>query len=205
MMPAAAHWPPMFIMIQSEYWIGPSQPGGVTSGQRFGPSFLSNVTATPSPRISSSVIFVVTGQLAMSGGELKICAPASAGSPAHVIVTLWLAVPPNQRTASWTICQLVLIETPVVSGACIGTVKVYVAPGATESVAASHTRASASNASLSPTAPSLYPAARVHVAVPVFFTVTVALFDSMHASWVGNFDDTICASSAGSVGPVSGA
>ena len=61
--------PLMFSTIHSVYWIGPSQPGGVTSGQRQGPSFFEKSTNAPSLRRSSVVMSVVTGQLATSAGD----------------------------------------------------------------------------------------------------------------------------------------
>src|SRR5262245_63845986 len=64
----------MFRHMPSVYCSGPDQPGGVTSGQRPGPSFFENCTAMPLDRMLSSVIVVVIGQLARSRGELRITA-----------------------------------------------------------------------------------------------------------------------------------
>src|SRR5262245_27602484 len=59
------------------YSSGPSQPGGVMSGQLAVPSFLSNSTWMPSCPLywnSTSVIVVVTGQSATFSGLSKIVA-----------------------------------------------------------------------------------------------------------------------------------
>src|SRR5438105_12817606 len=62
----------MFIAIPSVYCSGPSQPGGVKSGQRPAPSCLENSTWTPLGRSSRTLMVVVIGQLPRSRGELRI-------------------------------------------------------------------------------------------------------------------------------------
>src|SRR5262245_40641701 len=74
MQPDAYHRPLMFRTIHSVYCIGPSHPGGVTSGQRPGPSFFVKSTRTPPWPRSSSVIVAVAGQFATSAGEFMIVA-----------------------------------------------------------------------------------------------------------------------------------
>src|SRR5260221_11181873 len=61
----------------SEYCSAPSQPGGVQSGQRPGPSCLENSTCTPLGRISTTRSAEVIGQLAMFSGELRMIADDS--------------------------------------------------------------------------------------------------------------------------------
>src|SRR5437868_6640254 len=66
----------MFIIMPSVYCSEPSQPGGVTSGQRPGPALFEKSTCTPLERISIPLIDVVIGQRPMSRGELRIVARA---------------------------------------------------------------------------------------------------------------------------------
>src|SRR6185436_13510750 len=58
----------------SVYCSGPSQPGGVMSGQRPGPLFFEKSMRTPWDRMSIAVIAVVIGQRARSLGEFRIVA-----------------------------------------------------------------------------------------------------------------------------------
>src|SRR5262245_30726 len=69
LVPHVCHCPPRFIAIPSVYWIPPVQPGGTTSGQRPGPDFFVNSTATPSLRNAIDVIVAVAGQLATLAGD----------------------------------------------------------------------------------------------------------------------------------------
>src|SRR5882724_11854224 len=65
----------MFSTIHSVYSIPPSQPGGVTSGHRPGPSFFVNSTSTPADEKSSTEILAVIGQFATSRGTLITFTP----------------------------------------------------------------------------------------------------------------------------------
>src|SRR5229473_7549998 len=67
----------MLMTMPSEYCSGPSQPGGVKSGQRPGPSCLENSTCTPFDRISTTRSAEVMGQLATFSGELWMIADDS--------------------------------------------------------------------------------------------------------------------------------
>src|SRR5258708_12782372 len=67
----------MLMTMPSEYCSGPSQPGGVKSGQRPGPSCLENSTCTPFDRISTTRSAEVMGQLATFSGELGMIADDS--------------------------------------------------------------------------------------------------------------------------------
>src|SRR5207237_1048938 len=90
----------MFSAIPSVHCSGPSQPGGVMSGQRPGPSFFEKSRRTPPGPMSTSVIFVVIGQLVSVSGEFLMTAEpngimsaANGGGAAPVAcVAVWLVM-----------------------------------------------------------------------------------------------------------------
>ena len=66
------HLPLMSRHMPRVYGTEPSQPGGITSGQRPAPSRFEKSTCTPAAEMSTSVIDVVIGQVARSKGEFRI-------------------------------------------------------------------------------------------------------------------------------------
>src|SRR5215470_1092914 len=64
----------MFSTMPSVYCSGPSQPGGVVSGQRPGPLLFEKSTRTPPALMSTRPMPVVIGQRPRSRGEFRIVA-----------------------------------------------------------------------------------------------------------------------------------
>src|SRR5439155_14737402 len=60
------HWPLMFHVMPRQYSIAPENPGGVISGHRPGPSFLSKSTRMPSGSMARKLMDVVSGHCVKS-------------------------------------------------------------------------------------------------------------------------------------------